>query len=124
MSMQHDNNSDHISLKILKNMEARLIQRHRELSIELGELSKEIRQEVPKNFKDALNLKEDIAAIEEEDNVEENELILVEEALQRIANKTFGRCADCDAMIPIERLNVIPYAKFCIPCQQKHEKKK
>jgi len=122
--MQHDNNSDHISLKILKNMEARLIQRHRELSIELGELSKEIRQEVPKNFKDALNLKEDIAAIEEEDNVEENELILVEEALQRIANKTFGRCADCDAMIPIERLNVIPYAKFCIPCQQKHEKKK
>jgi RNA polymerase-binding transcription factor DksA len=47
------------------------------------------------------------------------ELEAVEQALQRIADGTYGRCADCGASIPIERLQARPQAIRCLRCQQK-----
>jgi DnaK suppressor protein len=41
-------------------------------------------------------------------------------ALRRIAEGTYGICEKCDAPIPPERLEVLPHARFCVPCQQKH----
>jgi DnaK suppressor protein len=41
-------------------------------------------------------------------------------ALRRIADGTYGRCEKCDTPIPVERLEVLPHARFCVPCQQKH----
>lgn len=41
-------------------------------------------------------------------------------ALRRIAEGTYGRCEKCDTPIPAERLEVLPHARFCMPCQQKH----
>jgi RNA polymerase-binding transcription factor len=41
-------------------------------------------------------------------------------ALNRIAEGTYGRCEKCDDSIPAERLEVLPYARFCVPCQQRH----
>lgn len=41
-------------------------------------------------------------------------------ALRRIAEGTYGICEECDAPIPPERLEVLPQARFCVPCQQKH----
>jgi DnaK suppressor protein len=47
-------------------------------------------------------------------------LELITGALQRIAEGTYGRCERCESAIPAERLRVLPYARFCVPCQQKH----
>lgn len=41
-------------------------------------------------------------------------------ALRRIAEGGYGRCEQCDAPIPVERLQVLPHARFCVPCQQHH----
>jgi len=41
-------------------------------------------------------------------------------ALRRIADGTYGVCEKCGAAIPVERLEVLPHARFCVPCQQKH----
>ncbi|MFC7548132.1 TraR/DksA family transcriptional regulator [Plantactinospora sp. GCM10030261] len=41
-------------------------------------------------------------------------------ALRRIAEGRYGRCERCDAQIPPERLEVLPHARYCVPCQQKH----
>ncbi|SNY24853.1 TraR/DksA family transcriptional regulator [Paractinoplanes atraurantiacus] len=41
-------------------------------------------------------------------------------ALRRIAEGTYGTCEKCAASIPPERLEVLPHARFCVPCQQKH----
>jgi DnaK suppressor protein len=41
-------------------------------------------------------------------------------ALRRIADGTYGRCERCGGEIPAERLEVLPQARFCVPCQQKH----
>jgi RNA polymerase-binding transcription factor DksA len=40
-------------------------------------------------------------------------------ALNRIAEGTYGRCEKCDNSIPAERLEVLPHARFCVPCQQR-----
>ncbi len=40
------------------------------------------------------------------------------EALKRIAAGTYGRCERCGQDIPVERLEILPHARFCVPCQQ------
>ncbi|MFC7530979.1 TraR/DksA family transcriptional regulator [Actinoplanes sp. GCM10030250] len=42
-------------------------------------------------------------------------------ALLRIAEGTYGRCEKCGAPINPERLEILPHARFCVPCQSKHE---
>lgn len=42
----------------------------------------------------------------------------ITEALQRIDDGTYGRCERCHADIPWERLEIRPYARYCVPCQQ------
>ncbi|MFI5843065.1 TraR/DksA family transcriptional regulator [Catenuloplanes sp. NPDC051500] len=37
----------------------------------------------------------------------------------RIRN-TYGGCQRCRVPIPVARLAVLPHARFCVPCQQKH----
>ena len=49
--------------------------------------------------------------------------ILVSEALERISTGEYGVCAECDEPISERRLNAIPWAKFCIRCQEKADSK-
>ena len=48
----------------------------------------------------------------------------IDEALKRIEDGKFGKCVECEKKVPLKRLNVIPYAKYCIQCQSKEEKNK
>lgn len=41
----------------------------------------------------------------------------INEALQRLRGADFGRCSDCDAPIPFERLAHSPAVLRCIACQ-------
>jgi DnaK suppressor protein len=43
-------------------------------------------------------------------------LYQVERALQRMNNGTFGACRNCERLIDPERLNAIPYARYCFDC--------
>lgn len=45
----------------------------------------------------------------------------VDEALTRIADRTFGKCLHCGQDISIKRLELLPFARFCVPCQEKLE---
>lgn len=40
-------------------------------------------------------------------------------ALRRIEEDQYGICARCQGEIPRERLEVLPQARFCVPCQQR-----
>lgn len=48
----------------------------------------------------------------------------VDEALDRIANGTYGICEECGGPIGLKRLEVRPVAKYCVPCKTKLEKVK
>ena len=45
----------------------------------------------------------------------------IDEALKRIADKSFGDCLDCEKPIPPRRLKAIPYASLCIACARLRE---
>jgi DnaK suppressor protein len=48
----------------------------------------------------------------------------VDEALDRIANGTYGICEECGGPIGLKRLEARPVAKYCVPCKTKLEKVK
>jgi DnaK suppressor protein len=42
-----------------------------------------------------------------------------EAALRRLDDGSFGRCGQCSEAIPAERLEVLPAARYCVPCQSR-----
>jgi DnaK suppressor protein len=52
---------------------------------------------------------------------EQGTLELVEEALSRMEQGTFGQCGECGEPIAKPRLQAIPYARHCIKCARKLE---
>ena len=48
----------------------------------------------------------------------EKKLQEIIEALDRMEKGTYGKCANCNADIPIERLKANPSAKTCLKCNE------
>ena len=42
----------------------------------------------------------------------------IDAALRRLDDGTYGTCPDCLLSIPAERLEILPYARFCVSCQR------
>lgn len=55
-------------------------------------------------------------------NNERQLLQMVEAALSRIREGTFGECISCGNEINIKRLEAVPWTRYCIECQEKLEK--
>lgn len=53
---------------------------------------------------------------------EKEKLRLIEDALERIEEGTYGICEECGAKIPKGRLKVMPFAKYCVDCKEMIEK--
>ena len=45
----------------------------------------------------------------------------VDEALEKIRDGSYGTCSTCEKPIPEVRLDVLPFAKFCVECLSKIE---
>jgi DnaK suppressor protein len=52
----------------------------------------------------------------------EDRLRLIDQALARFENGTYGICAECGEDIPLERLKVLPFALLCVDCQRRRGK--
>jgi len=50
------------------------------------------------------------------------ELVCIEDAFRRIKDGTYGICEACGGRIRVPRLRAMPYARFCLPCQQERER--
>lgn len=48
----------------------------------------------------------------------------VEEALIRLRDGAFGECERCGGQIPLARLKAIPWARYCVGCQEELEKRR
>jgi len=51
-------------------------------------------------------------------------LKLVDEALRKLTSKDFGICEQCEKPIPEARLNLVPFAQYCVICLNKIEQDK
>jgi len=55
-------------------------------------------------------------------NRDREKLGLIDEALERIEDGTYGTCEDCGAKIAEGRVKVMPFARYCVACQSRIEK--
>lgn len=53
---------------------------------------------------------------------ESKQLALIDEALLRIDNEEYGLCQNCEKEINPKRLAAIPWARYCLECQEMVEK--
>ena len=42
----------------------------------------------------------------------------VNAALARLKDGEYGKCQECGVEIPVKRLNALPFALYCVNCQQ------
>ncbi len=52
---------------------------------------------------------------------EGRKIALIQDAIQRLIDGTYGDCIDCEGKISSGRLDAIPYAKLCITCKTARE---
>jgi DnaK suppressor protein len=55
-------------------------------------------------------------------DTERNTLLQIENALRRMDEGTYGRCSNCGQNIALPRLEALPWARFCVDCQELAEK--
>lgn len=53
---------------------------------------------------------------------ESKQLVLIDEALVRIEDEEYGICQNCEEEINPKRLAAIPWARYCLNCQELLEK--
>ncbi len=53
---------------------------------------------------------------------EREKLHNIEEALMKIEEGEYGVCEECEEEIPIGRLKVMPFARYCVKCKADIEK--
>jgi DnaK suppressor protein len=49
---------------------------------------------------------------------ERTTLQAIDEALQRIEQGGYGECVHCGGPIQVKRLQAVPWARHCVPCQE------
>ena len=55
-------------------------------------------------------------------NIDRRFIQLVEEALNRIEDRSYGECLNCRETVGQKRLEAVPWANMCISCQELKEK--
>jgi len=46
------------------------------------------------------------------------QLRMIDEALDRLDSGDYAICLGCEESIPDKRLRALPWAKYCVPCQE------
>ena len=50
------------------------------------------------------------------------DVVLIDDALLRLKEGTYGLCQECENPIEAERLEVRPFARYCVACKTQKEK--
>jgi len=53
---------------------------------------------------------------------EREKLVAIDEALQRIKEKSYGICESCEGEIQLGRLKILPFTRLCVKCQEENER--
>lgn len=55
---------------------------------------------------------------------EQERLEEISDALDRVKQGSFGKCEECEQPIPKARLKELPYARYCVDCARKKERRR
>jgi DnaK suppressor protein len=48
-------------------------------------------------------------------------LQLIDSAIERLKDSSYGLCVNCQSEIQQKRLEAVPWTRYCLVCQEKHE---
>jgi RNA polymerase-binding transcription factor len=54
-------------------------------------------------------------------NTDRSMLQLIDNGLQRIKAGAYGTCIECGQELQQKRLEAVPWARYCVACEEKHE---
>ncbi|MFF3935023.1 TraR/DksA family transcriptional regulator [Streptomyces phaeofaciens] len=43
----------------------------------------------------------------------------IDKAFTRVDDGSYGTCLGCSTPVPLERLEILPYTRFCVACQRR-----
>jgi DnaK suppressor protein len=114
-----------MNAKERKRFESLLLQMRKKI-VEEGDAEVE-----PNRVDASTNLDEDAQALNEMNQIiasrqnrsRVGSLGQIDAALRRLRDEPedFGLCLDCEEPIKIRRLELMPYAEYCVECQSKHD---
>ncbi len=87
-----------------------------ELKTQMQRISKDLDQPLPADLEDQAIDLEDDEVLERLGRANQQEVRLLEQALQRIADGTYGICGKCGGDISPARLDAVPHAMICRSC--------
>jgi len=103
----------------------KLLAKQQELQAEIARLEQEGRETRGAEVQDTIDevtTDEEKAATFEEGEIERATLRLVQDALKRIDDGTYGTCIDCGRRISEARLEAVPWTPYCREDQEKHDR--
>ncbi len=103
----------------MKTIEARkqeLETRLGELKARIARIEDELEQPLSDSFSEQAVEREDSEVLEDLGAAGVQEVRMIEAALDRVANGTYGTCARCGDPISEERLDVLPQTPLCRDC--------
>lgn len=110
---------------ILQKIRRQLIQERQEL-FNILQSSKELERNVSElNFSNEIDLAASLEGREmafQLSSRDRNELKLIEDALFRIEDGSYGTCQSCTKTIGLKRLQIMPLTAYCIQCQESMER--
>ncbi len=100
-------------------IKARLEARLRTLQERLSEINETLRQPEDEDIEEQAVEVDDDDILERMGRANRDEVRLIEEALRRIDEGTYGKCVVCGKPIPERRLQALPETETCLNCAQK-----
>ncbi|OGP17446.1 MAG: hypothetical protein A2V21_301930 [Deltaproteobacteria bacterium GWC2_55_46] len=105
-----------------------LIERKRKMWVDLRD---EIFRKLGKDYNAQFDTPQDIEDLSVLDHVEDlgltvsdirrQELEMLDAALRKVEEGTYGKCDSCGVLIEEERLKLMPYTGYCVRCQAEME---
>jgi RNA polymerase-binding transcription factor DksA len=102
----------------------KLIEKERELMADLARIEGEARvsgEDEVKDFADEATTEQGVSETLEEGTILRQTLQQVRDALIRVKDGTYGKCAVCGRSIEPARLEAVPWALYCLADQKKQD---
>jgi DnaK suppressor protein len=115
-----------------ENQQSKLLRYEKHLRLRQRELERELASTVEQARTSNSNDTQDVAdqavagyqkeLLLSQGSAKNAELRLVEQALNRLSEGTFGECVRCSQTIGAKRIEAVPWTPYCIDCQEEIEK--
>ena len=109
----------------MKTMKAMLLKKREGLVLEIARRSKASTESAAQDIGDILDSVSEERTRELDlilTDREKRKLAQIDDAIDRIEENTYGICEECGVKIPKARLKVLPFAIYCVECQEKNER--